>query len=343
MLRKFQEEGHTAVLILGEFTAQIGDPSGKSDTRNRIRSKDVSKYSGNVLSIIKGILHKDNLEIVSNKDWLKSLSVNEMLELASSTTLAQMMEREDFSTRYSNRSPISLIEFFYPLFQGYDSVAVKADIEIGGSDQLWNLMIGREIQKFYNMKPQIAITFPLLIGTDGKKKMSQSFNNYISITESPSDMFGKLMSIPDNAMWEYFILLTNFTVKEIEEFKTSVDNNEVNPFDLKKKLGTAIIEEIYSKADALKAINTFVDVTIDKNIPEDLQVISIPDLTDLYLPKLFVENNITSSTSDARRLINSGSVKINGKQINDLDIKCENITNSILQVGKRRFYKINII
>ena len=156
-------------------------------------------------------------------------------------------------------------------------------------------------------------------------------------------MFGKLMSIPDNAMWEYFILLTNFTVKEIEEFKTSVDNNEVNPFDLKKKLGTAIIEEIYSKADALKAINTFVDVTIDKNIPEDLQVIAIPDLTDLYLPKLFVENNITSSTSDARRLINSGSVKINGKQINDLDIKCENITNSILQVGKRRFYKINII
>ena len=343
MLRKFQEEGHTAVLILGEFTAQIGDPSGKSDTRNRIRSKDVSKYSGNVLSIIKKILHKENLEIVSNKDWLKSLSVNEMLELASSTTLAQMMEREDFSTRYSNKSPISLIEFFYPLFQGYDSVAVKADIEIGGSDQLWNLMIGREIQKFYNMKPQIAMTFPLLIGTDGKKKMSQSFNNYISITESPSDIFGKLMSIPDNAMWEYFILLTNFTIKEIEEFKTSVDSNEVNPFDLKKKLGTAIIEEIYSKADALKAINDFVDVTIDKNIPEDLQVIAIPDLTDLYLPKLFVENNITSSTSDARRLINSGSVKINGEQINNLDIKCENIANTILQVGKRRFYKIKII
>jgi len=343
MLRKFQEEGHTAVLILGEFTAQIGDPSGKSDTRNRIRSKDVSKYSGNVLSIIKEILHKENLEIVSNKDWLKSLSVNEMLELASSTTLAQMMEREDFSTRYSNKSPISLIEFFYPLFQGYDSVAVKADIEIGGSDQLWNLMIGREIQKFYNMKPQIAITFPLLIGTDGKKKMSQSFNNYISITESPSDIFGKLMSIPDNAMWEYFILLTNFTIKEIDEFKTSVDSNKVNPFDLKKKLGTAIIEEIYSKADALKAINDFVDVTIDKNIPEDLQVIAIPDLTDLYLPKLFVENNITSSTSDARRLINSGSVKINGEQINNLDIKCENIANTILQVGKRRFYKIKII
>jgi len=243
MLRKFQEEGHTAVLILGEFTAQIGDPSGKSDTRNRIRSKDVSKYSGNVLSIIKGILHKENLEIVSNKDWLKSLSVNDMLELASSTTLAQMMEREDFSKRYSNKSPISLIEFFYPLFQGYDSVAVKADIEIGGSDQLWNLMIGREIQKFYNMKPQIAMTFPLLIGTDGKKKMSQSFNNYISITESPSDIFGKLMSIPDNAMWEYFILLTNFTIKEIEEFKTSVDTNEVNPFDLKKSGITAIIEE----------------------------------------------------------------------------------------------------
>jgi tyrosyl-tRNA synthetase len=343
MLRKFQEEGHTAVLILGEFTAQVGDPSGKSDTRNRIESKDVSKYSKDVLSIISEILHKDNLEIVSNKSWLENLTIDEMLNLASSTTLAQMMERDDFSKRYSNNSPISLIEFFYPLFQGYDSFAVQADIEIGGSDQLWNLMMGREVQKFYNMKPQIAVTFPLLIGTDGVKKMSQSFNNYISIQESPTDIFGKLMSLPDDAMWEYFKLLTNFTLNEISDFKISIEANEINPFDLKKRLGTEIIEEIFSKKDSTTALNNFIDTTIDKNIPDKLEFIIIPKLPNLHLPKYFVENNITKSSSEARRLINSGSVKLNGVQLSDLDINSENIENSVLQVGKRRFYRIKSI
>ena len=343
MLRKFQEEGHTAVLILGEFTAQVGDPSGKSITRKRIDRKDVDQYPGNVLKKVKNILHNDNLEIVSNNDWLGKLSIKEVLDLASSTTLAQMLEREDFSTRYSNESPISLIEFFYPLFQGYDSVAVKADVEIGGSDQLWNLMIGREIQKFYNVKPQIAMTFPLLIGTDGKKKMSQSLNNYISVSETPSNIFGKLMSIPDNAMWEYFNLLTNFSINEIEEFKSSVNNNEINPFDLKKKLGTAIIEELYSKEDAHAALNAFVDLTIDKKIPTNLLIFTIPDLPYLYLPKLFVENKITSSTSDARRLISSGSVKIDGEKVTDINISSKNIADTVLQVGKRRFFRIKLI
>ena len=173
-LRKFQDYGHTAVLILGEFTAQVGDPSGKSETRTKLESDEINKNSKGVLPIIKNILNEDNLEIVSNNDWLSKLSSSELVNLSSSTTLAQMLEREDFSSRYLSNSPISLMEFFYPLFQGYDSVAVKADIEIGGHEQLWNLMLGREVQKFYSMNPQIAMTFPLLVGTDGKKKMSQS-------------------------------------------------------------------------------------------------------------------------------------------------------------------------
>jgi tyrosyl-tRNA synthetase len=343
MLRKFQEEGHIAVLILGEFTAQVGDPSGKSDTRNRIASKDVSKYSKDVLTVISEILHKDNLEIISNKSWLEKLSIDEMLNLASSTTLAQMMEREDFSKRYNDKSPISLIEFFYPLFQGYDSVAVKSDIEIGGSDQLWNLMMGREVQKFYNMKPQIAMTFPLLIGTDGVKKMSQSFDNYISIQETPSNIFGKLMSLPDDAMWDYFKLLTNFSLDEINDFKLSVDNYEMNPFDLKKKLGAEIIEEIFSRNDASIALKNFVDITINKNIPDNPKDIFMPKLVNLHLPKYFVENNITKSSSEARRLISSGSVKLDGVQLTDLDLNSNNIENSVLQVGKRRFYRIKLI
>jgi tyrosyl-tRNA synthetase len=233
-LRKFQEYGHTAVLILGEFTAQVGDPSGKSETRLKLETDVINKNSKGVLPIIKNILHKDNLEIVSNNDWLSKLTSADLVNLSSSTTLAQMLEREDFSSRYSNNSPISLMEFFYPLFQGYDSVAVKADIEIGGHDQLWNLMLGREVQKFYSMNPQVSMTFPLLVGTDGKKKMSQSLNNYISISDTPENIYGKIMSIPDEIMWDYFTMLTDFELTEINEFKNSIDKGKENPFEIKK-------------------------------------------------------------------------------------------------------------
>ena len=229
-LRKFQEEGHTAVLILGEFTAQVGDPSGKSETRTLLEESDVSENSKGVLPVIKNILHEDNLEIVSNKDWLSKLTTSELVNLASSTTLAQMLERDDFSKRFDNNNPISLMEFFYPMFQGYDSVAIKADIEIGGHDQLWNLMLGREIQKFYDLDPQVAMTFPLLIGTDGKKKMSQSLNNYISVSDKPEDIFGKIMSIPDEVMWDYFLMLTDVPLNEIDDMKKNIDSGE-NPFE----------------------------------------------------------------------------------------------------------------
>ena len=339
-LRKFQEEGHTAVLILGEFTAQVGDPSGKSETRTLLEESDVSENSKGVLPVIKNILHEDNLEIVSNKDWLSKLTTSELVNLASSTTLAQMLERDDFSKRFENNNPISLMEFFYPMFQGYDSVAIKADIEIGGHDQLWNLMLGREIQKFYDLDPQVAMTFPLLIGTDGKKKMSQSLNNYISVSDKPEDIFGKIMSIPDEVMWDYFLMLTDVPLNEIDEMKKNIDSGE-NPFEYKKQLGQLIVQDIYSKDEASNALEIFQNITINKNIPEDIPIYDLNITGEVHLPKILTEQNITSSNSEARRLITAGSFKIDGEKYTDLDVDFNEISGKTLQLGKRNFFIFN--
>jgi len=341
MLKKFQDNGHTAVLILGEFTAQVGDPSGKSETRKVIGETEINNNSKGVLPIIKNILNDDNLEIVSNKDWLSKLSIQDMMELASKTTLAQMMERDDFSNRFRDNNPISLLEFFYPLYQGYDSVAVEADIEIGGNDQLWNLMLGREIQKSYEMNPQIAMTFPLLVGTDGNKKMSQSLDNYISITDTPNNIFGKIMSIPDKIMWEYFIMLTDLDISEIESFKLDVTNNSKNPFEFKKILGKLIVSELFDSKTADDAEKSFENLTINKNIPDDMPEISVEYNIEVHLPNFLTENKLSKSNSDARRLIEAGSVKIGDKKIDSIDVNSEILINNVLQVGKRKFLRIN--
>ena len=341
MLRKFQDYGHTAVLILGEFTAQVGDPSGKSETRKVMEENEIDDNAKGVLPIIKNILNDNNLEIVSNKDWLSKLTIQDMMELASKTTLAQMMERDDFSKRFNDNSPISLLEFFYPLYQGYDSVAVKADIEIGGNDQLWNLMLGREIQKSYDLSPQIAMTFPLLVGTDGSKKMSQSLNNYISISDSPENIFGKIMSIPDEIMWDYFTMLTDLEISEIANFRKNVDKGKTNPFDYKKMLGKLIVSEIYDEKSALVAESTFENITINKNLPENMPETNIDDEIDIHLPNFLTENELTKSNSEARRLIESGSVKIDDQKVELLDINSSDLIGKTLQVGKRKFLKIN--
>ena len=341
MLRKFQDYGHTAVLILGEFTAQVGDPSGKSETRKVMEENEIDDNAKGVLPIIKNILNDNNLEIVSNKDWLSKLTIQDMMELASKTTLAQMMERDDFSKRFSDNSPISLLEFFYPLYQGYDSVAVKADIEIGGNDQLWNLMLGREIQKSYDLSPQIAMTFPLLVGTDGSKKMSQSLNNYISISDSPENIFGKIMSISDEIMWDYFTMLTDLEISEIDNFRKNVDKGNTNPFDYKKMLGKLIVSEIYDENSALVAESTFENITINKNLPENMPETNIDDEIDIHLPNFLTENELTKSNSEARRLIESGSVKIDDQKVELLDINSSDLIGKTLQVGKRKFLKIN--
>jgi len=339
-LKKFQEYGHDVILILGEFTAKVGDPSGKSETRNILDDDSINENSDGVLPIIKSILHQDNLEIVSNKDWLSKLSINDMMSLASSTTLAQMLEREDFSNRYENKNPISLLEFFYPLFQGYDSVAVKSDIEIGGNDQLWNLMLGRDIQKYYGLKPQVAITFPLLIGTDGKKKMSQSYDNYISISDTPENIFGKIMSIPDETMWDYFLMLTDLELDVINEYKSNVENDKENPFNLKKMLGELIITELFSNDDASKAANSFENVTVNKNIPDEMEEIILENDISIHLPKFLAENGILKSSSEGRRLISSGGFKINNEKYDKLDINSEDLIDKTIQIGKRNFLRI---
>ena len=340
-LRKFQEYGHTAVLILGEFTAQVGDPSGKSEMRSKLDSAEITKNSKGVLPLIENILLKDNLEIVSNNDWLSKLTSSDLVHLASSTTLAQMLEREDFAKRYSDNSPISLMEFFYPLFQGYDSVAVNADIEIGGHDQLWNLMLGREIQKFYSMTPQVAMTFPLLVGTDGTKKMSQSLDNYISISDTPENIYGKIMSIPDEVMWEYFTMLTDLEMSEIESLKKEITNANENPFNAKKLLGRLIVTELYNESKASEAEGSFKNLTINKNTPEEIDSYTIEKSDIVHLPKLLTDNGITKSNSEARRLISSGSFKIEDEKYNDVDISIDKILNKTLQLGKRKFFTFN--
>ena len=339
-LKKFQEYGHDVILILGEFTAKVGDPSGKSETRNILDDDSINENSDGVLPIIKSILHQDNLEIVSNKEWLSKLSINDMMSLASSTTLAQMLEREDFSNRYENKNPISLLEFFYPLFQGYDSVAVKSDIEIGGNDQLWNLMLGREIQKYYGLNPQVAITFPLLIGTDGKKKMSQSYDNYISISDTPENIFGKIMSIPDETMWDYFLMLTDLELDVINEYKSNVENVKDNPFNLKKMLGELIITELFNNEEAAKAANSFENLTVNKNIPDEIEEIIIKKDISIHLPKFLAENGILKSSSEGRRLISSGGFKIDNEKYDKLDINSEDLIDKTIQIGKRNFVRI---
>ena len=339
-LKKFQEYGHDVILILGEFTAKVGDPSGKSETRNILDDDSINQNSDGVLPIIKSILHQDNLEIVSNKDWLSKLSINDMMSLASSTTLAQMLEREDFSNRYENKNPISLLEFFYPLFQGYDSVAVKSDIEIGGNDQLWNLMLGRDIQKYYGLNPQVAITFPLLIGTDGKKKMSQSYDNYISISDTPENIFGKIMSIPDETMWDYFLMLTDLELDVINEHKSNVKKDKENPFKLKKILGELIITELFDNDEAAKAANSFENVTVNKNIPDEMEEIILENDISIHLPKFLAENGILKSSSEGRRLISSGGFKINNEKYDKLDINSEDLIDKTIQIGKRNFLRI---
>jgi len=337
-LSKFQEYGHTAVLILGEFTAQVGDPSGKSETRTKLESDEINENAKGVLPIIKNILNKGKLEIVSNNDWLSKLTSSDLVNLSSSTTLAQMLEREDFSSRYSNNSPISLMEFFYPLFQGYDSVAVKADIEIGGHDQLWNLMLGREVQKFYSMNPQVAMTFPLLVGTDGKKKMSQSLNNYISITDTPENIYGKIMSIPDEIMWEYFTMLTDLELEEINDLKDAVNKDNENPFEVKKRLGNFVVTELYDHKLAKTAQESFENITINKNIPDEVDSYKAPLEKELHLPKIFTELGITKSNSEARRLISAGSFKVNDEKFTNLDAKTDDLVGKTLQLGKRTFF-----
>ena len=326
-LKKFQELGHTIVLIVGGATAMVGDPSGKSETRPALSKEQVAENAKTYFEQMSKVLDVTKAEVRNNADWLHSMTFTDFLKLASATTVAKLMTRDDFAKRYAEGRPISHVEFFYPLMQGYDSVAVDADIEFGGTDQRFNLLMGRDIQTFYGLKKmQVVIMMPLIEGTDGVVKMSKTYPEHcISLTENPKDMYGKLMSIPDELMEKYFTLLTDI------EF-----NKENNPRDEKMRLAYEITKMYNGADEADKAQNEFINVVQNKGVPDDVQEFKIKDSNNII--DILVDLNFAQSKGEAKRLIAGGGVKFEGEKISDIQTKIEK--EGILQGGKRKYAKI---
>ncbi len=339
-LRHFQELGHTAVLIVGDFTAQVGDPSGKTAARKRLSRDEVQGYADALLDQFSRILLPDNLEIRYNSEWLSTFDMYGMLELTSKATVAQMLERSDFSNRYDAGNPISVMEFMYPLLQGFDSVAVEADIELGGTDQLWNLMMGRSIQQRYGVEQQVAVTMPLLVGTDGTEKMSQSLGNYIGITETPEEMFGKTMSIPDPLMSQWFELATELPLERVVEIRAGLDNGSLHPGETKRLLARSIIELYHSEQAARDAEAAFDHVFRKGRIPEDIPVLALPDEDPVSIPHVVHAAGLSSSVGEARRLLAQGAIKLDGSKLVDEQVARATLAGEVLQVGKRRFVRL---
>ena len=340
-LRDFQEQGHTAVLIVGDFTAQVGDPSQKSETRRRLSADEVRGYAQAVLAQFEKILLPEPLEIRYNSEWLASLDMTEVLELTSTATVAQLLERGDFAKRFESNSPISVMEFMYPLLQGYDSVAVEGDVELGGSDQLWNLMMGRVIQERYGQRPQIAMTMPLLLGTDGMQKMSQSLNNYIGITDPPDEIFGKVMSIPDSLMEQWFHLATELPVAEIDRIVADLREGTLHPAEAKRLLARSVAGLYHGEDSAREAEAAFDRLFRDHEVPEDIDLAPLPDGDPLHLPTLLRDLGMVASGSEARRLIEQGAVKIDGQKVLTNEVARDLLVGAVIQVGKRRFAKLS--
>lgn len=338
-LREFQKLGHKIVLIVGGATAMVGDPSGKSETRPSLTKEEVDKNAETYFEQMSKVVDIKNAEIVNNADWLHKLSFVDTLKLSSHITVAQMLTRDDFAKRMSENRPISVHEFFYPLMQAYDSVVVDADIELGGTDQRFNVLLGREIQSAYGKKyPQMVILLPLLEGTDGIKKMSKSYPEHcISINEDPKNMFGKLMSIPDDLIMRYYTLLTDVSEAELKEIESQLKSG-VNPRDIKLKLAYTITEEYCGKNGAEFGKNEFINVVSNKGIPIDIPEITIGG--KCLLIDLLVELDFVKSKGEAKRLIQGGGVKIDGERISDVNYMLNIEKSVVLQSGKRNFVKL---
>jgi len=338
-LRQFQEMGHTAVLIVGDFTAQVGDPSERDSQRKRLTADEVNRYAENVLGQFEKVLLSDNLEIRRNSEWLAGFDMYGLLELTSAATVAQMLERSDFANRFETGVPISVMEFLYPLLQGYDSVAVESDIELGGSDQLWNLMMGRIVQERYGQAPQVAMTLPLLVGTDGAKKMSQSLGNYIGVEDDPSDMFGKTMSIPDDAMGQWFRLAADYDDEAVAKIESGIESGEIHPNEAKRHLARSVVTLYWGESAASQAEAGFDQVFKEGGVPDDLAEFSLPVEPVISLPGL-IRDAFDISGSEARRLISQGAVRVDGEVITEQELDRGALKGRVLRVGKRRFTRL---
>ena len=338
-MRHFQDLGHKVVFLIGDFTGRIGDPSGKNKTRPSLDTEELEKNAKTYSDQVFKILNKDLTDIRFNSEWCEDLGADGIIGLASKYNLGRMLERDDFSKRYKANQQIAIHEFLYPLIQAYDSIALNADVEMGGTDQKFNLLVGRELQRAFDLEPQVCITLPILEGLDGINKMSKSLDNYVGINEDPNEMFGKIMSISDDLMWRWFELLSFRPINEINELKKEVKSG-MNPRDTKILLAEEIIERFHSKEDAENAKNTFLDRFQKGAKPKDIETFSISLDDDIAIGNLLKESGLVQSTSEAMRLIKQGAVKINDEKIDDPKLSIEKNQELLVQVGKRRFLKI---
>ncbi len=343
-LRQFQDLGHQVILILGDFTARIGDPTGKSETRKQLTEEQVMANAKTYERQIFKILDSEKTRVVFNSQWLAPLNFVQVIELAAKYTLARMLERDDFHKRFKENLPISIHELFYPLMQGYDSVALKADVELGGTDQKFNLLMGRTLQKEYGQKQQVAIMMPILEGLDGIHKMSKSLGNYIGIDEAPREMYGKTMSLPDELMLRYFELVTAVSLEELRAIETGLKNGGLHPRDVKMRLAREIVTQYHDSEQAKAAEEEFKRMFQQKDLPDEVPEFRPSEdmLEEVWLPKLMAAAGSVSSTSEARRLIVQGGVKVDGTKIDDPNIIIRPSNGMIIQVGKRKFFQIVI-
>lgn len=340
-LRQFQELGHQVIFLIGDFTGMIGDPTGKNVTRKVLTREDVEKNAETYREQVFKILDPELTEIRYNSEWMNKLGADGMIRLAATYTVARMLERDDFTKRYKDERPIAIHEFMYPLVQGYDSVALKADVELGGTDQKFNLLMGRHLQQQHDQSPQIVLTMPLLEGLDGVQKMSKSLNNYIGITDKPEDMYGKVMSISDDLMWRYYELLSYASNQEIENLKKKA-NNGMNPRDIKMQLAYELVARFSSDDEAKVAAEAFVNRFRKNQIPDDIPIIELSYEGTVPLAKVLNDAGLTTSTSESYRMIKQGAVKIDGEKVTNKGLKLGKGFQSVIQVGKRKFGKVLI-
>ena len=339
-LRDLQDLGHTVVFIIGDFTGMIGDPSGRSKTRNPLTEEQVQENAQSYKDQVFKILDPNKTEIRFNSEWCSSMKFDEVIKLSSHITVAQMLARDDFAKRYSNNQPISMVEFIYPLVQAYDSVMVNSDIELGGTDQLFNLLLGRELQKTFGQEQQCILTLPLIEGLDGTQKMSKSLNNYVGISESAKEIYGKIMSIPDNLMWKYFSYVTVYKENHINQIRESVETGDMHPREAKDLLAKSIVTRFIGENEADYASEEFTRIFTKKELPSDIPEILLSD--DIGLLNLMVKANLAISNGEARRLIKQGAVRINDVQIKDEKLIVSPKDGMIIRSGKRGYVKVKV-